>query len=58
MKHKYPILIFWSDEDEGYIATIYDLPGCSAWGETQSDALEAINTAVEASLEAIKKSGK
>ena len=32
---KYPIEVFWSDEDEGYIAVVPDLPGCSAWGKTE-----------------------
>jgi predicted RNase H-like HicB family nuclease len=39
---KYLIEIFWSDEDEGYIATIPDLPGCSAWGNTPIEALQQI----------------
>jgi predicted HicB family RNase H-like nuclease len=35
---KYPIEVFWSDEDKGYIATFPDLPGCSAWGTTEAEA--------------------
>jgi predicted RNase H-like HicB family nuclease len=31
--NKKPIEIFWSEEDEGYIAVAPDLPGCNAWGE-------------------------
>jgi predicted RNase H-like HicB family nuclease len=31
----YLVEIFWSDEDEGYIAIVPDLPGCSAWGRTR-----------------------
>mgnify|MGYP001470641390 FL=1 len=27
---KYPIEIFWSDEDEGYVAVVPDLAGCNA----------------------------
>ena len=54
---KYPVEVFWSDEDEGYIAVTLDLPGCSAWGETESGALEEIHHAVEAWLEAAKKAG-
>lgn len=27
----YPVEVSWSDEDKGYIATLLDLPGCSAW---------------------------
>jgi len=29
---KYPIEVFWSNEDEDHIATVPDLPGCTAWG--------------------------
>ena len=36
---KYPIEVFWSDEDEGYIAVVPDLPGCNAWGKTEAAAL-------------------
>ena len=55
---KYPLEVFWSDEDEGYIAIAPDLPGCSAWGETATEALAEIQPAVEAWLEAAKKAGK
>ncbi len=34
MTHRYLIEIFWSDEDQGYIAVVPDLPGCCAFGET------------------------
>jgi len=36
---KYPIEVFWSDEDEGYIAVVPDLAGCSAWGKTEAEAI-------------------
>ena len=36
---KYPIEVFWSEEDEGFIAVVPDLAGCSAWGKTEADAL-------------------
>ncbi len=55
--HKYLIQIFWSEEDQGYIATVPALSGCSAWGETQQDALKEINFAIEAWIESCKKSG-
>ena len=35
----YHINIFYSDEDEGYIADIPDLAACSAFGNTTEDAL-------------------
>ena len=36
--NRYPLNIFWSDEDRGFIAEAPDLPGCSAWGKTETDA--------------------
>jgi predicted RNase H-like HicB family nuclease len=47
----YKIEIFYSAEDEGYIAIAPDLPGCSAFGETEEAALEEIKTAQKLWLE-------
>jgi len=45
---KYPIELFWSDEDKGYIAVVPDLSGCSAWGKTEAEAIEEARDAIEA----------
>lgn len=54
---KYPLEVFWSDEDEGYIAIALDLLGCSAWGKTEAEVMGGIHHALEAWLEAAKKAG-
>ena len=54
----YHINIFFSEADEGYIADIPDLPGCSAFGKTPVEALEQVEIAKEAWLEAAKAEGK
>lgn len=43
---RYPTHVFWSDEDEGFIALCSDLPGCSAFGETQEEALAELQDAI------------
>ena len=48
---KYPVVIFWSDEDEGYIAVAPDLKGCSAFGETPEKALAELQIAQSLWLE-------
>ncbi|MGB8807571.1 MAG: toxin-antitoxin system HicB family antitoxin [Candidatus Rickettsiella isopodorum] len=57
-KFKYPIEVFWSEEDEGYIATVPDLAGCSAWGATEEDAVHEIHDAAKAWVKAATKAGR
>lgn len=54
----YHINIFYSDEDEGYIAGIPDLTSCSAFGTTPEEALREVAVAKEAWLEAARAEGK
>ncbi len=56
--YRYAIEIFYSEEDKGYIAVVPELPGCSAFGETEEDALEEIKKAMELWLETAKKEGR
>ena len=48
----YHINIFYSDEDDGYIADIPDLLNCSAFGETPAEALAEVEIAKAVWLEA------
>jgi len=54
----YHINIFYSDEDEGYIADIPDLAYCSAYGNTPNEALRAVQDAMSAWIESAKENGK
>lgn len=58
MKRDYHINIFYSADDEGYIADIPDLEFCSAFGETPSEALKEVETAKRAWLETALAEGK
>jgi len=58
MKNKYSIEILFSHEDEGYIAVAPDLPGCSAFGETEEEALAEIKNAISLWIETVEKEGK
>ena len=50
--YHYQIQLDWDTEDEIWIATVPVLPGCSAHGETQEEALREINEAITRYLEA------
>lgn len=54
----YHINIFYSDEDQGYIADIPDLSYCSAFGETPMEALEELEIAKKLWLETAQAEGK
>jgi len=54
----YHINLFYSDEDEGYIADIPDLKHCSAFGDTPDEALKELIKAKEAWLKVAQESGK
>ena len=54
---KYPKQVFWSDEDEGFIAIAPDLPGCSAIGDTEADALRELDDAITAWVDAAATAG-
>lgn len=54
----YHINIFYSDEDDGYIADIPDLESCSAFGETPEAALAEVEKAKAEWLAAAKAAGK
>ncbi|TAN50271.1 MAG: type II toxin-antitoxin system HicB family antitoxin [Methylococcaceae bacterium] len=56
--NKYPIELFWSGEDEGYIALVPDLPGCSAWGLTEEAAIGELRAAVATWISACERSGE
>ena len=49
MHHRYHINLFWSDEDECWIADVPDLTYCSAHGPTPEAALAEVETAICAS---------
>jgi predicted RNase H-like HicB family nuclease len=54
----YRINIFYSEEDEGYIANIPELEFCSAFGDTPRDALAQLEVAKQVWLESAREKGK
>ena len=52
---KYLTKIYWSDEDDAYVATVPALRGCVSHGETFEEAAANIQEAAEAWLESAEK---
>ncbi len=58
MTAAYPIEVFWSEEDEVWVADVPDLAFCSAHGATPHEAVAEVEQAAEAWLEAAKATGR
>ena len=64
--YRYEVIVYWSDEDEAYIAEVPELPGCMADGGTYEEAIknaqvviaEWIETAQNLKREIPKPKGK
>ncbi|MBC2715672.1 MAG: toxin-antitoxin system HicB family antitoxin [Desulfobacteraceae bacterium] len=54
---KYSISIQWSDEDKGYIATVPELKGLSAFGTSKDEAFNELQIAKKAYLEVFEEDG-
>ena len=55
MTSKYEIIIYWSDEDDAYVADAPELKGCMAHGGTYESALANIQSAMELWIETAKE---
>jgi len=53
--YKYEIIIYWSKEDQVFVADVPELPGCMAHGESQEAALKNINTAIQLWIDTAKE---
>jgi predicted RNase H-like HicB family nuclease len=56
-RHRYEIILYWSDEDEAYIAEVPELEWCAADGETYQEALENVEVVIDEWIETAKEKG-
>ncbi len=56
--HKYEIILYWSNEDQAFIAEVPELPGCMAHGDDQEDALRNVNDAMQFWIERARELGR
>ncbi len=55
--HKYEIIIYWSHEDQAFIAEVPELPGCMAHGPSHEAALTNSHDAIPLWLDTAKEFG-
>jgi len=55
---KYEIIIYWSDEDEPFIAEVPELPGCATDGETYQEAVQNVEIIMQQWIETAQEIGR
>ena len=58
MNKKYEIIIYWSNDDDTFIAEVPELAGCVADGSTQTEALEKVQIIIDQWIETAKALGR
>ncbi|MEK6646049.1 MAG: type II toxin-antitoxin system HicB family antitoxin [Candidatus Firestonebacteria bacterium] len=56
--NKYEIIIYWSEEDNAFIAEVPELMGCMADGTTYQEALSNAEVIIQEWLETAKELGR
>ncbi len=55
---KYEIIIYWSQDDEAFIAEVPELPGCAADGDTYQQALDNVQITIREWIETATELGR
>jgi predicted RNase H-like HicB family nuclease len=58
MTPKYEIIIYWSEQDEAFIAEVPELSGCMADGKSYKEALENAEIIIAEWIETAKELGR
>lgn len=58
MNSNYEIIIYWSKDDEAFVAEVPELPGCAADGATYQEALANAEIVIREWLETAKELGR
>ena len=55
---KYEVIIYWSDEDQAFVAEVPELAGCAADGKTRREALANAEIVIKEWIETARELGR
>ena len=55
---KYEVIIYWSEQDNAFIAEVPELPGCMADGKTYQDVIKNTEIIIDEWIETAKELGR
>ena len=56
--HSYEVIIWWSKEDDAYVAEVPELPGCLAHGSSRAEALTSAESAIAFWVQTAEEDGE
>lgn len=57
-EHRYEVIIYWSEEDQAFLAEVPELPGCMADGATYAEALSSVEVIITEWIETARRLGR
>jgi predicted RNase H-like HicB family nuclease len=57
-EHRYEIILYWSNEDQAYIAEVPELPGCAADGGSYQEAIANVEVIIDEWIETALEMGR
>ena len=54
---KFEVILYWSQEDDAYVAEVPQLSGCAAHGSSQAEALRNAQDAIDLWLDTAREFG-
>ena len=55
---RYEIILYWSRDDQTFIAEVPELPGCAADGATYGEALQSAEVVIREWIETAREMGR
>ncbi len=56
--NRYEVIIYWSAEDESFVALVPELPGCMADGASHQEALSNVEVVIREWIETARELGR
>ena len=57
-EYRYEVIIYWSDEDNAFLAEVPELAGCMADGATYAEALTNVETVIREWIQTAEELGR
>ena len=55
---KYEIILYWSNDDDAFVAEVPELPGCAADGSTRQEAIANAEIVIDEWIETARAEGR